>query len=158
MQREEPKGSLHSSDTEKGRLAERLRQVADEVERADSVLVRKFSGQHEIEEQYCDAGIGFRDWGYTGQYQFEVSLSYFRPETFLGDGKGETALFTGNEASVYIYSARYAHTRRTGAALQVVNSILANWDRFDDQAKEQLKREAGEATCNKEDWKLLIDR
>ena len=65
--------------------------------------------------------------------------------------------FTGNEASVYIYAARYAHTRSTGAALQVVNTILANWDRFDAQAKEQLKREAAEATCNKEDWKRLIE-
>ena len=67
-------------------------------------------------------------------------------------------LMMPNEESIYIYAARYAHTRRTGAALQVVNEILNNWYRFSKQAQQQIVREAKhDATENLSDWKKLID-
>lgn len=82
---EELKGNLHSSDAEKGMLAERLRQVADEVEKTDQVYVRRFSSEHEVEEQNSETGLGRRSWEHTGQYQFDVSLSYLRPEKRPGE-------------------------------------------------------------------------
>lgn len=68
------------------------------------------------------------------------------------------ALLSGNESSVYIYAARYAHHRATGAALQVVSEILNNWDRLPKQVQGQLKREAQEVTSNHDDWQRLIAR
>ena len=65
---------------------------------------------------------------------------------------------TSNQASIYIYAARYAHTRNTGAALQVVTQILAVWNKLPYQAKEQLAREAeNEAIYNAEDWSRIIE-
>jgi hypothetical protein len=56
-----------------------------------------------------------------------------------------------------VFAARYAHTRPTGAAYQVVNSILYHWDELEASTKEQLVREAkNEATYNMEDWNRLI--
>ncbi len=68
------------------------------------------------------------------------------------------ALLSVNDSSVFIYAARYAHNRNTGAAMQVVNAILHLWDRFDYVDQQQLKREAKEAVFNIEDWKRLISR
>ena len=63
------------------------------------------------------------------------------------------------EQSCFVYAARYAHNRGTGAALQVVNAILSNWDSFSVRVKIQLKHEAkNEATCNMEDWERLTER
>ncbi len=63
-----------------------------------------------------------------------------------------------NDSSVYIYAARYAHNRNTGAAMQVVNAILQLWDRFNYVDQQQLKREAKEAAFNIEDWQRILDR
>jgi len=61
--------------------------------------------------------------------------------------------------SCLLYAARYAHTRPTGAAYQVVSSIMWYWDQLDDSIKVQLKEEASkEATCNRQDWNILINR
>jgi len=61
--------------------------------------------------------------------------------------------------SCLVMAARYAHTRPTGAAFQVVNSIMCFWNQLDDSIKVQLKEEASsEATCNMEDWNILINR
>jgi hypothetical protein len=58
-----------------------------------------------------------------------------------------------------VFAARYAHTRNTGGAYQVVNSILHHWDDFSDYTKKQMIGEASrEATCNMEDWDRLINR
>jgi hypothetical protein len=59
--------------------------------------------------------------------------------------------------SLYVYAARYARNRNTGAALQVVNQILAAWDELDEQTKAQLQREAREAQYNHDDWARLIN-
>ena len=60
--------------------------------------------------------------------------------------------------TIYIMAARYAHHRNTGAALAVVSQILKDWDKLSQQARDQLQREAHEASCNFEDWKMLIER
>lgn len=61
--------------------------------------------------------------------------------------------------TILVFAARYAHTRKTGGALQVVRSILKSWDLLDLKTKEQLVREAkNEATCNHEDWQLIIEK
>jgi hypothetical protein len=62
------------------------------------------------------------------------------------------------DESMYVFAARYAHTRFTGAAHRVVNEILKNWDEISLAVKDQLKCEAIEATCNLEDWKRLTDK
>ena len=60
--------------------------------------------------------------------------------------------------TLYIFAARYAHHRNTGAAYQVVRCILEAWDRLDQQTRLQLVREASEATTCKEDWDLLLNK
>lgn len=68
------------------------------------------------------------------------------------------AILSVGEQSCLVFAARYAHTRNTGAASMVVNTILENWDRLIPETQEQLKREAEyEATCNFEDWGKLIN-
>ena len=65
---------------------------------------------------------------------------------------------TYREETMFVLAARYAHNRQTGAALQVVTEILKKWDRISDFTKEQLKREAKEASFNHDDWALLIEK
>ncbi len=65
---------------------------------------------------------------------------------------------TENEASIYVYAARYAHDRNTAAAYQVVKEILHVWDSLPERIQNQLKREAKKATYNRNDWQRLIDR
>jgi len=61
--------------------------------------------------------------------------------------------------SCLLYAARYAHTRPTAAAYQVVCSIMWYWDQLDDSIKKQLQREArNEAIYNMEDWDILINK
>lgn len=60
--------------------------------------------------------------------------------------------------NIYIMAARYAHHRKTGASYVVVSQILKDWDKLTQQARDQLQREAHEASCNFEDWKLLIEK
>jgi hypothetical protein len=69
-----------------------------------------------------------------------------------------SAPLTPAEQTCLIFAARYAHHRNTGAALMVVNAILQNWDRITPRVREQLQREAEEATYNLEDWRLVINR
>lgn len=60
--------------------------------------------------------------------------------------------------SCFIFAARYAHDRNTGAARQVVNSILGRWDELDPRIKIQLIAEArNDAMYDLEDWQRLID-
>lgn len=54
-----------------------------------------------------------------------------------------------------VYAARYAHHRKTGAALLVVDSIIAHWNQLSGSVKETLVRESREATTNPEDWERL---
>jgi len=61
-----------------------------------------------------------------------------------------------HEASIWVYALRYAADRNTGAALQVVNSILLHWDEFDPDTQKDLISEAGEATYNLDDWARVI--
>ena len=67
-------------------------------------------------------------------------------------------LLPDNESCVYVYAARYAHARNTGAALQVVSAIAGVWDRLPEHINDQLTREATEAVYHLDDWKLLINR
>ena len=63
------------------------------------------------------------------------------------------------QQSCLVYAARYAHTRNTGVSFQVVSTIMWQWDYLDYSTKMQLKKEAkAEATCNMEDWNVLINR
>tara|TARA_R110001632_G_scaffold81300_1_gene181127 strand:+ start:59 stop:253 length:195 start_codon:yes stop_codon:yes gene_type:complete len=62
------------------------------------------------------------------------------------------------DESMYVFAARYAHTRFTGAAHRVVNEILKDWGNISESTRIQLRVEAIEATCNLEDWKRLIDK
>jgi hypothetical protein len=58
-----------------------------------------------------------------------------------------------------ILAARYAHTRKTGASYVVVQTIIHNWDKLERSIQDRLKQEAeNEATCNYEDWQLLINK
>ena len=59
------------------------------------------------------------------------------------------------DQTVWIFAARYAHHRNTGAAWAVVNSVKSNWDLFDEATKNQLIKESHEATHNQEDWEVL---
>lgn len=70
-----------------------------------------------------------------------------------------TKYLTDHEQSAIVFAARYAHTRRTGAAFMVVNAILSSWDKLKKSTKFQLKREAdSDATCNFSDWKRLTEK
>ncbi len=58
-----------------------------------------------------------------------------------------------------VYAARYAHTRDTGAAAQVVSQILINWPVLSKKMKQQLKTEAIQnATSNEDYWMLIIEK
>lgn len=60
--------------------------------------------------------------------------------------------------SCFIFAARYAHARNTGAARLVVNSILDHWDELDPRIQIQLIAEAkNEAMYDFEDWQRLIE-
>lgn len=52
--------------------------------------------------------------------------------------------------SVYVYAARYAHHRNTGAAIQVIAATMAA--NVSDETLMQMIRESYEATYNKGDW------
>jgi len=55
--------------------------------------------------------------------------------------------------NMIVYGARYAHTRPTVAALQVVTCAIKNWPELSAQTRAQLVKEArNEATYNLEDW------
>ena len=63
------------------------------------------------------------------------------------------------DEAMYVFAARYAHTRFTGAAHRIVSEILKNWDNISEGVRLQLRVEAKkEATCNLDDWKRLIDK
>ena len=72
--------------------------------------------------------------------------------------KGEKVSYSDYEVNVYVFAIRYAANRNTGAALMVVNSILANWDKFSEKARLDLKEEAYEATTNPYDWNKLLNK
>lgn len=73
--------------------------------------------------------------------------------------KDENYLDSNSLGTILVFAARYAHSRNTGAALQVVRSILKSWDLLDLRTKEELIHEAKEeATCNHEDWQMIIKK
>jgi len=74
--------------------------------------------------------------------------------TQVDDDNSDRLLPVG-EQSCLVFAARYAHNRSTGAAMIVVNTILANWDFLSPETQMQIKREAGEATSNLDDWQKL---
>ncbi len=60
-------------------------------------------------------------------------------------------------ASMLVYAARYAHSRPTAAAHQVVSTIIKQWDEIDQRTQLQLVKESGEAFHCHDDWKRLVD-
>ena len=63
-----------------------------------------------------------------------------------------------NEQSCLVFSARYAHTRNTGACGFVIDTIIANAGMLSIDIKKQLCRDAlSGATCNRDDWQRMID-
>lgn len=70
----------------------------------------------------------------------------------------EINLTPGQFNNVFVFAARYAHNRQTGAAWSIVSSIICAWDTLDIDTKRQLAKEAkSEATCNHRDWAKLIE-
>lgn len=67
-------------------------------------------------------------------------------------------IMTRGHENMMVYAARYAHGRNTGAALQVVSHILAEWDGLAPVTKETLYKESVEAGYCQEDWQKLRDR
>jgi len=59
------------------------------------------------------------------------------------------------EESSYVFAARYAHSRNTGAAHMVVKALMVNWAAFSEQTKNQILKETFEATHNDSDWTAL---
>ena len=66
--------------------------------------------------------------------------------------------FSNYEVNVYMFAIRYAQHRETGAALMVVKTILANWDKFTVQDKIDLRLEAEDYTACSDDWERLINK
>jgi TRAP-type C4-dicarboxylate transport system substrate-binding protein len=57
---------------------------------------------------------------------------------------------------VFLFAARYAHTRSTGASYAVVSAIKEHWHSLSEQTQKQLKREAkNDALTNLDDWAEL---
>lgn len=57
-----------------------------------------------------------------------------------------------------VFAARYAHDRNTSGAYLVTRALLSNWDKLSPNTQKQLHKEArNEATCNLEDWALILD-
>lgn len=61
------------------------------------------------------------------------------------------------EQSMFVFAARYAHDRPTGASLQVVRAIEMNWSRLSEETKKQLKDESEYAMFNQDDWAKMRD-
>lgn len=83
-----------------------------------------------------------------------------KKEKLIARAKGrgqQTEKMRYEEASIWVYAARYCHHRQTGAAFQVVNSILLHWDEFDPDTQDQLIKEAGGATSNLDDWVKVVN-
>lgn len=73
------------------------------------------------------------------------------------DSKSDkSALLCEDLGSMLVYAARYAHTRNTGAAMQVVNCAIRNWSNIKEEHRVQLSKETKDATCNFEDWNKLL--
>ena len=67
----------------------------------------------------------------------------------------ETALSKPTQ-TLFVFAARYAHSRPTGGAIAVVRAIEEHWHELSLQTQEQIKREAkNEATENLDDWAML---
>ena len=82
----------------------------------------------------------------------DVNMSF---ERGFNAGIAKSDLIADDFASMLVYAARYAHSRNTGAAYQVVNVIERNWHMFNDDLKALLIRESNEAAFNFEDWERL---
>lgn len=59
--------------------------------------------------------------------------------------------------TVFVFAARYSHSRMTSAAMVVTNALKENWESIDKLTQEQIKREArSDVTCNHSDWESLF--
>lgn len=54
-----------------------------------------------------------------------------------------------------VYACRYAHTRQTGAANQIVNTLARIAPSITPEHRAKIIHEAVEATCNFDDWGRL---
>ena len=61
------------------------------------------------------------------------------------------------EEILYVFAARYAHGRSTGAAWTVVGEIKIAWPELSEYTKGQLIEESHEAAFCLEDWQELRD-
>ena len=57
--------------------------------------------------------------------------------------------------SCFVFAARYAHHRNTGAALATVRGLELVWHQLSESTREQIIRETEEATVNLSDWLRL---
>ena len=62
------------------------------------------------------------------------------------------------EENMYVFAARYAHGRNTGAPLMVVTELINKWDEFSKNTQAQLLSESFEAFHCKRDWDRLRAR
>ena len=61
------------------------------------------------------------------------------------------------EENIYMFAARYAHGRNTGAALMVVNQLISEWSKFSHETRRKILEESHEAEHCHEDWQMLRD-
>jgi len=93
-----------------------------------------------------------------GKILFRTNLRIGKDyEQILETTEVDESTIDHNYESIIVYAARYAHTRNTGASLQVVNYILRVWQDLSDDTCKQLARESTEATCNKNDWIRIVE-
>ena len=58
--------------------------------------------------------------------------------------------------NVFVFAARYAHHRQTGAAWVVINALKEHWHEIDDSARDQIISETTEAAYNKDEWENFV--
>lgn len=62
-----------------------------------------------------------------------------------------------NLETALVFAARYAHHRKTGAALTVVNLLKDSWSDISSETRMDIINESYEATANLDDWESLRD-
>ena len=67
-------------------------------------------------------------------------------------------IVTKDIENLLVFACRYCHSRQTGAALMTVKVLIHHWDEITPRTQATIIKEAtSDATCNIEDWLMLID-
>ena len=57
--------------------------------------------------------------------------------------------------TIYVFAARYAHRRNTGAAWRVVSELKIVWPLLSEHTRDQIVNESREARYCPQDWEAL---